>query len=192
MLQWFRQILNDTLSFAFDNKFITLLTILLMCLCLVMSDSSAATPRTVAPRLLCPWDPPGKNIGVGCHFPLQGLFLTQGLNPPLLHWQADSMPLAPPGKPCYYSGKVKIYSLCVVGTQRVCWSFGFFSFFINYVNWRIVALKYCGGFCHTSAWVSIPMSPPFWPSLLPPTPSHPSRLSQSTEFELPANSHSLL
>ena len=22
-------------------------------------------------RLLCPWDPPGKNTGVGCHFPLQ-------------------------------------------------------------------------------------------------------------------------
>ena len=72
MLQWFRQILNDTLSFAFDNKFISLLIILLMCLCLVVSDSSAATPRTVAPRLLCPWDSPGKNIAVGCHFPPPG------------------------------------------------------------------------------------------------------------------------
>ena len=29
-------------------------------------------------RLLCPWDPPGKNTGVGCHFLLQGIFLTQG------------------------------------------------------------------------------------------------------------------
>ena len=28
-------------------------------------------------RLLCPWDSPGKNIGVGCHFLLQGVFLTQ-------------------------------------------------------------------------------------------------------------------
>ena len=26
----------------------------------------------------CPWDSPGKNIGVGCHFLLQGIFLTQG------------------------------------------------------------------------------------------------------------------
>ena len=33
------------------------------------------TPRTVA-RLLCPWDFPGKNTGVGCHFLLQGIFLT--------------------------------------------------------------------------------------------------------------------
>ena len=27
-------------------------------------------------RLLCPWDFPGKNTGVGCHFLLQGIFLT--------------------------------------------------------------------------------------------------------------------
>ena len=43
-------------------------------------------------RLLCPWDFPGKNTGVGCHFLLQGIFSTQGLNPPLLHWQAGSLP----------------------------------------------------------------------------------------------------
>ena len=30
--------------------------------------------------LLCPWDFPGKNIGVGCHFLLQGIFPTQGSN----------------------------------------------------------------------------------------------------------------
>ena len=27
--------------------------------------------------------PPGKNAGVGCHFLLQGIFLTQGSNPGL-------------------------------------------------------------------------------------------------------------
>ena len=36
-------------------------------------------------RLFCPWDFPGKNTGVGCHFLLQGIFLTQGSNPGLLH-----------------------------------------------------------------------------------------------------------
>ena len=30
-------------------------------------------------------DSPGKNTGVGCRFLLQGIFLTQGLNPSLLH-----------------------------------------------------------------------------------------------------------
>ena len=32
---------------------------------------------TVTSRLLCPWDSPGKNTGVGCHALLQGIFLTQ-------------------------------------------------------------------------------------------------------------------
>ena len=36
-------------------------------------------------RLLWPWDFPGKSTGVGCHFLLQGIFLTQGSNPGLLH-----------------------------------------------------------------------------------------------------------
>ena len=35
------------------------------------------TPWTTAPRLLCPWDSPGKKTGVGCHFLLQGIFPTQ-------------------------------------------------------------------------------------------------------------------
>ena len=45
---------------------------------------------------------PSENTGMGCHFLLQGIFPMQGLNLPLLHllhWQADSLPLAPPGKP---------------------------------------------------------------------------------------------
>ena len=36
-------------------------------------------------RLLCPWDFPGKNTGVGCHFLLHRIFPTQGLNLGLLH-----------------------------------------------------------------------------------------------------------
>ena len=36
-------------------------------------------------RLLRPWDFLGKSTGVGCHFLLQGLFLTQGANPGLPH-----------------------------------------------------------------------------------------------------------
>ena len=36
-------------------------------------------------RLLCPWDCPGKNTGVGCRFFLQEIFVTKGLNQCLLH-----------------------------------------------------------------------------------------------------------
>ena len=53
-----------------------------------MSDSFV-TPWTVAPRILCQWDSPGKNTRGGCHFLLQGNFPTQGSNLGLLSWQAD-------------------------------------------------------------------------------------------------------
>ena len=53
---------------------------------LVMSD--ALWPRGLQPaRLLCPWDSPGKNTGVGCHALLEGIVPTQGSNPGLLHWR---------------------------------------------------------------------------------------------------------
>ena len=64
----------------------------LLCCCSVVAR---LWPHGLQPtRLLCPLDLPGKNTGVGCHFLLQGIFLTQGQNPPLLHRQVDSFPLS--------------------------------------------------------------------------------------------------
>ena len=57
----------------------------------------------LAVRLLCPWDFPGKNIGVGCHFLLHGIFPTQGSNLHLQHWQKDSLPLSHQGNPAQLS-----------------------------------------------------------------------------------------
>ena len=52
----------------------------------VIQSCTTVRPREVQPTmLLCPWDFPGKNTGVGCRFLLQGIFLTQGLNLGLLH-----------------------------------------------------------------------------------------------------------
>ena len=52
---------------------------------------------TVASQV--PLDSPGKNTGMGCHFLLQEIFLTQGSNLLCLpRWQAGSLPLVPPGK----------------------------------------------------------------------------------------------
>ena len=64
----------------------------------------------------CPtlWDtidcsPPGSSVhgilqATGCNVLFQGIFPTRVSNPGLLgllHWQAGSLPLAPPGKPIY-------------------------------------------------------------------------------------------
>ena len=121
--------------------------------------SGSVRPHRQQPtRLPHPWDSPGKNTGVGCHFlllcmkvksesevaqsvqhlatpltaayqaapsmgfsrqeywsrlpfptPNSGILLTLGSKPHLLrllHWQADSLPLVPPGKP-----KVLLHSL---------------------------------------------------------------------------------
>ena len=49
----------------------------------VMSNS--ATPWAVAYQVLCLWNFPGKNTGMGCHFLPQGILPTQGSNLGLLH-----------------------------------------------------------------------------------------------------------
>ena len=51
-------------------------------MCSVVADS--VIPWTVAHQASRPWNFPGKNTGVGCHFLLQGIFPTLGLNPSLL------------------------------------------------------------------------------------------------------------
>ena len=81
--------------------------------------------------------------------------------------------------------------MVVLGLYCSVWAFLFNSnLFIS--NWRIIALQYCvgpvdliHGQCESVA--GIHMYPPSQTCLSPPTPSHPSRLSQSTRFELPAS-----
>ena len=66
----------------FTHCFLVYSAIKLQCVfqsvsCSVVSDS--LWPYGVYPAgLLCPWDSPGKNAGVGCHALLQGIFLIQG------------------------------------------------------------------------------------------------------------------
>ena len=50
-------------------------------------------------RLLCPWDSPGKNTGVGCRALFQGIFPTQGSNPSLLHCRQILYQLSYQGSP---------------------------------------------------------------------------------------------
>ena len=52
-------------------------------------------------RLLCSWNPPGKNTRVGCHllFPSLGDLPDPGIEPMSPVLQADSLLSEPPGKP---------------------------------------------------------------------------------------------
>ena len=72
--------------------------------CEQLSRSFVPNPLWTHPpcRLLCPWDFPGKNTGVSCHFFHQGIFPIQGSNlrlQCLLHFQVDSLPLSHLGNP---------------------------------------------------------------------------------------------
>ena len=51
-------------------------------------------------RLLCPWNFPGKNPGVGSQFPFPGHLPDSGIEPRSPALQANSLPSEPPGKPC--------------------------------------------------------------------------------------------
>ena len=89
-VEWGRLCLQSKLFDSLGTRRILLLSLFT---CYMVSDYLRAHGLQPT-RLLCPWDSPGKGTGVGCHFPLQGIFLTQGSNPhlpSLLNWQADSL-----------------------------------------------------------------------------------------------------
>ena len=73
---------------------------LMMSKVLVTQSCPTLQPHGLEPtRLLCAWDSPGKNTGMGCHSLLQGIFLTQGSNPGLLHFQQILYHLSHQGSP---------------------------------------------------------------------------------------------
>ena len=57
------------------------------------SCPTLCSPMNCSPPGSSPWDFLGKNTGVGCHFLLQGIFLTWGLNPHLLHFSSPALSL---------------------------------------------------------------------------------------------------
>ena len=64
------------------------------------SVSCSVVSNSLQPHgLSCPWDFPGKNTGVGCHFLLQENIVDSGIEPESPVLQADSLPLKPAGKP---------------------------------------------------------------------------------------------
>ena len=69
---------------------------------LVISESEVAQscltlcdPMNCSSKSLHPWNFPDKRTGVGCHFLLQRIFHTQGLNPGLLYCKQMLLPSEP-------------------------------------------------------------------------------------------------
>ena len=92
---------------------------------------NALQPHGLQPgRLLCPWDFPSKNMGVGCCFLLQKIFPTQGSNPHLLQGQADSYHWATWETSLVMTGwKPRAYFpvwaiLGKAGLESLCWTWG--------------------------------------------------------------------
>ena len=75
-------------------------------------SESFVTPWTVACqsiegcRLLCPWDSPDKNTGMGCHFLFQDIFPNPGIKPTPPVLQADYLPLSHLGSLFLFHGPI--------------------------------------------------------------------------------------
>ena len=90
-----------------------------MCVC--VSDS-VQTYGLLLARLLCPWDSPGKNTGVGFQALFLGMFPTQGSIELVslksnLRWLVDYLPQAPPGKPL----GSQLFFICCALHQWALW-----------------------------------------------------------------------
>ena len=107
----------------------------------------SVTPWTAACQSLCAWDFSGKDTGVGCHFLLQGIFLTHGLNSCLLHWQVDSLPLSHLGNP---------ESFLIVLNRFQC-----LLFFFSYLDLFLFLLPYCPVFYSVKCWMWSCLNVPF-------------------------------
>ena len=69
-------------------------------------------------RLFCTWNSSGKNTGVGCHFLLQEIFPTQGLNLVLLHCRQMLYHLSYQGSLVIYLQKCEAKNPCPQNWER--------------------------------------------------------------------------
>ena len=119
------------------------------CCLVTKSCPTLATSWVVAHQAPCPWDFPGKNTGLGCHFLLQSIFPTQRLNPCLLwllHWQVDS--LLPPGKH-YMMGSKSQYMVAIIFIVKFVLEneLTHLRNSLIYIFWNVVYLQ-----CHVIFW----------------------------------------
>ena len=110
-----------------------------------------------------------------------------------LHWVGDAIqplhPTSPPSPPALNFPSIRVFSngsLSQVANimelqlkhQSFQWIFPLGLSAYLFIYWRIIALQNFVVFCQTSTWIRHRYIP-FWTSLPPPSPTHPSRLIQS-------------
>ena len=100
-----------------------------------------------------------------------------------VHWVSDAIqwshPLWSPSPPAFNVSQHQglFFSFFHVGKHWFCGNFIFylFIFFLFiFINWRLITLQYCSGFCHTLTWISHGVTCVPHPN--PPPPHLPSHL----------------
>ena len=76
---------NTTEWYTLNRQIVRYMNYISVKVLVTQSCLTVYNPMDCSPPGSCPWNFPGKNTRVGCHFLLQGIFPTQGSNPALLH-----------------------------------------------------------------------------------------------------------
>ena len=147
--------------------------------------SNSWRPHGLQPtRLLCPWDFPGKDAGVGCHFLVQGIFPTRGLNPGLLHCRQILYPLSHQGRPNTSISKNiyvflwKKYYFLLFNSTDIMWSEGCSVLSDSVTLWTVQLME----FSRPEYWSEYPF-PSLWAL---PNPGLEPRSSTLQAHSLPA------
>ena len=121
---------SESITYTCYSSTLVFIIVFALCMCVcvscsVMSDS-LQSHELYPTRLLCPWDFPGKNTGVGCHALLQGIFPTQGSNLGLLDCRQTLYCLSHQGSLCFSLSSILIQcspSVILLKTLQssICW-----------------------------------------------------------------------
>ena len=120
---------------------------------------------------------PRQEYGVGCYFLLQGIFPIQGSIPCLLyllHWQVDSSPLVPPGKPHLSQFMCIWLSTC---PSTICWKYSFFCWIAFVALLKISCPYICGS-------ISRILILFLWYTFLPSSQYHSALMTTDLSFEI--------
>ena len=112
-----RRILSSAVK---ENGTQTSLHFQVVCWSRLVMSSSLRLHGLWPARLLCPWNSPGKDTGVGCCALLQGIFPTQGSNPGLPHCSWILYQLSNQGSPYIFKARLKYSQFMIMNVTAEC------------------------------------------------------------------------